>query len=429
MLVDGYDIVLDLNKSEPGIIYDCHHNKRYLDFFTFFASAPLGVNHPKLVSDARFRQKIMRAAINKPSNSDIYTVEMAESVELMSRLAMRAELPYLFFICGGALAVENALKTAFDWKARKNRQFGKEANVLKVVHLEQAFHGRSGYTLSLTNTDPVKTEFFPKFDWPRVINPAMRFPQDKQAILDVELLEKRSIDAIKNIILKAPEEIAAIILEPIQGEGGDNHFRRSYFEALRQVCDESDVMLIFDEVQTGVGATGKMWAWEHFVAPDILAFGKRMQVSGIMAGTRLDEVDGHVFETSSRINSTWGGALVDMVRCGKILQIIEEDCLLDNASEAGLFLLRQLESLAEDYPDIISNPRGRGLMCAFDLPNPDISRQFLAMVMERNLLVLGCGSRSVRFRPPLCVTYEAIDEAMHIIRSVLASFGKSWKFQ
>jgi L-lysine 6-transaminase len=138
--------------------------------------------------------------------------------------------------------------------------------------------------------------------------------------------ENKSIREIKQAFINNPDDIAAIIIEPIQGEGGDNHFRPEFLQRLRDIANEEDALLIFDEVQTGVGLTGTMWAHEQLgVKPDILAFGKKMQVCGILATNRVDEVPDNVFRVSSRINSTWGGSLTDMVRATRYLEIIQED--------------------------------------------------------------------------------------------------------
>src|SRR5690606_33482055 len=144
------------------------------------------------------------------------------------------ELPYAFFVSGGALAVENALKVAFDWKVRKNFQKGyRTERGHKALHLEKSFHGRSGYTMSLTNTDPNKVAFFPKFDWPRIISPHCNGPEDEATI---EERERLAIAQAKLHFQQNPDDIAAIILEPIQGEGGDNHFRPSFLQALRDLA-------------------------------------------------------------------------------------------------------------------------------------------------------------------------------------------------
>ena len=420
MLVDGFDLVLDLRKSRGCKIYDSRRDRWFLDFFSFFASSPLGCNHPALL-EPEFMKKLAEVAVNKPTNSDVYTVEMAEFVDTFGRLAMPDHFKHLFFIDGGALAVENALKTAFDWKIRKNIAEGKGEKGEQVIHFQEAFHGRSGYTLSLTNTfDPRKTMYFPKFKWPRIINPKLRFPLTEENLKETIEKEKLAIQQIHEAIEKNPDDIAALIIEPIQGEGGDNHFRGEFLRELRKICDEYDIMYIIDEVQTGVGLTGKMWAYQHFdFNPDILCFGKKTQVCGIMVSGRVDEVKENVFTVSSRINSTFGGNLIDMVRCQKYLEIIEEEKLIDNARKRGEELLKGLRELEEKYPEKISNSRGRGLMCAFDLPSPEIRDKVKKMLYDNGILILPCGPSGIRFRPPLTISSEEINEGISIIDSTL----------
>lgn len=419
MQLDMLDFVVDLRRSEGSYIYDAKSGRRLLDFFTFVASMPIGLNHPKMMTP-EFLEKLTYVAVNKPTNSDVYTVEMAEFLETFARVAMPKYLPYTFFIEGGALAVENALKTAFDWKIRKNFLKGyKEERGTQVIHFRRAFHGRSGYTMSLTNTDPTKTDLFPKFSWPRIDTPAMVFPQNEANLAAVIRAEQIALDQIKDALAKNKDDIAAIILEPIQGEGGDNHFRKEFFVALRQIADESDVMLILDEVQTGVGLTGKMWAHEHFVQPDIISFGKKMQVCGILCSTRVDEVPNNVFKVPSRINSTWGGNLVDMVRSQRYLEIIEEDRLVENAARQGEYLLGKLSELQSEFPKMVSNARGRGLFCAFDLRTGEERMELRKKAYDRGLVVLGSGERSLRFRPPITIAAHEVDEGVNILRQSL----------
>ncbi len=420
MLVDGLDLVMDLKKSEGCRIYDSRNDRWFLDFFSFFASSPLGCNHPALL-EPDFLKKLAEVAVNKPTNPDVYTVEMAEFVDTFGRLAMPDHFKHLFFIDGGALAVENALKTAFDWKVRKNIAAGKGEKGKQIIHFQEAFHGRSGYTLSLTNTfDPRKTMYFPKFKWPRILNPKLKFPITEENLKETIEKEKLAIQQIHEAIEKNPDDIAALIIEPIQGEGGDNHFRGEFLRELRKICDEHDIMYIVDEVQTGVGLTGKMWAYQHFdFNPDILCFGKKTQVCGIMVSSRVDEVKENVFTVSSRINSTFGGNLIDMVRCQKYLEVIEEEKLVDNARKRGEELLKGLRELEEKYPEKISNSRGRGLMCAFDLPSPEIRDKVKKMLYDNGILILPCGPRGIRFRPPLTISSEEINEGISIIDSTL----------
>jgi L-lysine 6-transaminase len=421
MLVDGFDIVVDLKRSKGTFIVDARTGKRYLDFFTFVASSPIGLNHPKMY-DPAFLEKLTRVAVSKPSSSDIYTVEQAEFVDTFSRVAIPSYHPHLFLIEGGALAVENALKAAFDWKIRKNFQRGyKEERGRQVIHFRQAFHGRSGYTLSLTNTDPVKVDLFPKFAWPRINNPAVRFPLTEESIARVEKAEEESIAQMKEAFYTNKDDIASIIIEPIQGEGGDNHFRPEFFANLRTLADENEAMLIVDEVQTGIAMTGKMWAHQHYVQPDMTVFGKKMQVCGFLCGRRIEEVKDNVFALPSRINSTWGGNLVDMVRAQRYLEIIEEDKLVENARVVGDYLLGKLQDLASDFPAVVCNVRGKGLFAAFDLVASETRTRIRDNCFSKGVIILPSGDRSLRFRPPLTVTKEEIDLGLKIIREAIAA--------
>jgi L-lysine 6-transaminase len=419
MLVDGLDIVMDLERSQGAYIYDSRTGKPYLDMFSFVASNPLGMNHPRL-NNPDFINYIGKIALNKPSNSDIYCSEMAEFVQTFFNIAVPSYFKYSFFIEGGGLAVENALKTAFDWKVKKNFNKGyKEEKGHKVIHFKQAFHGRTGYTMSLTNTDPTKTALYPKFDWPRISNPKITFPLNENNLDAVIKAEQQSIGEIMKAIADNKDDIACMILEPIQGEGGDNHFRKEFFEQLRAICDENEILLIFDEVQTGVGMTGKWWAHQHFVQPDIISFGKKAQVCGILAGERLDEVEDNVFRTPSRINSTWGGNIVDMMRFKRYLEIIQDENLVDNAAVIGDYLLGKMTDMQQKYPAMLSNARGKGLYAALDLPNGEIRAKAISKMFERHVLILGCGASSIRFRPALNVKKEHIDEALETLESVI----------
>lgn len=428
ILLDALDLVVDLKRSRGSYIYDAKTGKKFLDFFTFVASSPIGHNHPKMTTP-EFLEKLAYVAVNKPTNSDAYTVEYAEFVETFSRIAMPGYLPHAFFVEGGSLAVENALKAAFDWKIRKNFQKGyKPARLLsggeergtQVIHFQRAFHGRSGYTLSLTNTEPAKTDLFPKFKWPRILNPAITFPLNEENLRKVQEAEQTALLQIHEAIRQNPDDIAAIIIEPIQGEGGDHHFRKEFFAELRRIADENDIMLIFDEVQTGIGLTGKMWAHEHFIKPDMIAFGKKVQVCGFLCSNRIDDVPNNVFKLPSRLNSTWGGNLVDMVRAQRYLEIIHEEHLVENARVVGEYLLQRLEELQAGFPSLVTNARGRGLFCSFDLNTREERQRLRSLCFERGLVVLGSGERSMRFRPPLNISKAEIDEGMSMIRNALA---------
>jgi len=416
VLLDGFKIVIDLEKSRGSYLYDSASDRRLIDLYGFFGSMPVAFNHPHF-DDPAVQRDLLRAAKVKVANSDVYSKEYSEFVETFERVVGLAPLERYLFIEGGALAVENCLKAAMDWKVRRNIAVGRGERGTQILHFRHAFHGRTGYTMSLTNTDPRKTDLFAKFAWPRVSCPSIDFslPESKREA-DVIEREKKSEQEIRAHIDKDKIDIAAIIIEPIQGEGGDNHFRGEWLRTLRKICDESEILLIFDEVQCGMGATGRNWCCEHFnVLPDLLAFGKKAQVCGVMAGPRLDEVKDNAFRLPSRLNSTWGGNFTDMVRSTHYLRIIEEEHLVENAAKVGAYFLDQLRDLQNEF-DFIRAVRGRGLFLAFDLPDAKTREEMWKGLFDLGVLTLRSGEESIRFRPPLDITSQVIDEAMDLMR-------------
>jgi len=421
LLVDGFELVFDTRASRGSWFVDARSGERYLDLYTFFASAALGANPPGLADDPEFLAVLAEVATNKPANSDVYTTHYAEFVQTFAGVLGDPALPHLFFVEGGALAVENAVKTAFDWKSRRNEAAGRARDLGgQVLHLTRAFHGRSGYTLSLTNTEPNKTDRFPKFDWPRIDVPAITFPLEKH-LAEVENAEARALAQARSAFEANPDDIACFIAEPIQGEGGNNHMRSEFLQAMQALCHEYDALFVLDEVQTGVGLTGTAWAYQQLgLEPDIVAFAKKTQVGGIMAGRRVDEVKDNVFTVPGRINSTWGGGLVDMVRARRILEIIERNQLFDHAARVGQWFLSELEALAVRHPNLMSNVRGLGLMCAFDLPTRATRDDAIRRLQEEHVLALSCGECSIRFRPALNVTMPELGVGIAALERVLS---------
>lgn len=432
ILADGMDQIIDLNKSHGSWLVDSRDEKEYLDLFSMFASLSVGYNHPYLLEN---KDRLMSSALNKPTNSDVYSMEMAAFVDTMGRIAQPHYLPYAFYIEGGGLAVENALKTAFDWKVRKNLSKGIKNRGSQIIHFKECFHGRTGYTMSLTDSpDPRKTLYFPKFDWPRIDNPKINFPLNDENLEDVINKENIALEQIKDAIRNNPDDIAGLIIEPIQGEGGDNHFRCEFFKELRNLANEEEFLLIYDEVQTGVGITGNMWAHQSFTphsckcdcedastAPDIISFGKKTQVCGIFASKRLDEVEGHVFHESSRLNSTWGGSLVDMVRFTIYLEIIEKENLVQNANDMGNHLSKCLNDLQANHPNIVSNVRNKGLFGAFDLNDGEQRDSLVGAILNEGAMMLGCGTKSIRFRPHLNITEQEMNDGFSMIDKAISN--------
>jgi len=430
VLLDGFKIVVDLDKSRGSYLFNRVDNRRLIDLYGFFGSMPVGFNHPHF-DDPEVKRDLLRAAKVKIANSDVYSAGYAEFVATFERVVGLPPLQRYLFIEGGALAVENCLKAAMDWKIRKNIAAGHSParnathsvaggeRGTQVLHFRHAFHGRTGYTMSLTNTDPRKTDLFAKFDWPRVSCPSIDFslPESKREA-DVIEREQKAEREIRDFIQQRNIDICAIIIEPIQGEGGDNHFRGEWLQKLRNISDENDILLIFDEVQCGMGATGRNWCCEHFnVLPDLMAFGKKAQVCGVMAGPRMDEVEDNAFRLPSRLNSTWGGNFTDMVRSTHYLRIIEQERLVENVAKVGAYFLDQLRDLQSRMPSgLISAARGRGVFLAFDLPDAKTREEFWHGFFDLGVLTLRSGENSIRFRPALDISTEAIDEAMELMR-------------
>ncbi len=415
ILMDGFKLVFDIQKSQGSRFVDAASGRTFIDLYGFYASQPVGFNHPWFARPD-VQADLLAAAQVKVANADVYTVQFARFVQTFARVVGLPPLERYFFIEGGGLAVENALKAAMDWKVRKNLAAGRGERGTEIIHFQKAFHGRTGYTLSLTNTDPRKIAHFPKFPWPRVSTPMLDFslpagPREADALLR----EAQTEQELRAVFTEKAADIAAIIIEPIQGEGGDNHFRPEFLQRLRRLCDENECLLIFDEVQSGMGITGRNWASEHAgVLPDLLAFGKKAQVCGVMAGPRLDEVADNCFRLPSRISSTWGGNFTDYVRSTHYLTIIEAEQLVPHARRQGEMFLRGLQVLARMHPAVTAT-RGRGLMLAFDLPNTAQRDAFWKSCYELGLLVIRSGERSIRLRPVLDVRDDIIEECLKIM--------------
>jgi L-lysine 6-transaminase len=420
-LADGFPFVFDLERSHGSWLHDARTGDEYLDFFTCFASWPIGYNHPRM-SEPAFRRELDLAAANNPSNSDLYTESMARFVESFATRVTPEGFPHHFWISGGALAVENALKAAFDWKAQKLGRTSLDADCddLAVLHFKDAFHGRSGYTLSLTNTDPLKTGLFPKFRWPRVSSPAIEFDLDGRIANDVEALEARAAREIEAAFRgEFKGRIAAIVVEPMQGEGGDNHFRPEFLARLRRFADENEALLVFDEVQTGFFGSGTPWLWQQkAVAPDLCVFGKKSQQCGFYANRRVEEVAEHVFKRASRINSTWGGNLADMVRARQIIDIVLGERMAENVAERGRQFVAGLRAIARERGGF-TNVRGVGSLAAFTLESTPARDDLLAKLREKRLLALKSGPRAIRFRMPLNVAAPEVEIALERVAECL----------
>jgi len=404
-LFDSFPTVWNVKKSHDSFLYS-NYNEKFLDFHGGFGSNPIGWNHPKLLK--HFKDNIdTHIFINKPANCDFYTQEYIDFINKFKNQVIPETYPYCFFIDGGALSVENALKIAMDWKCQKN---GDKNEKLSIAHFQKAFHGRSGYTMSLTNTEQHKVKNFTKFNWPRFLSsPKMRLSDENQKVYD-----DFAIDEIEKYMKDNKKQVAGMIIEPVQCEGGDRHFTKYFLQNLQRICNQNDILFIVDEVQTGFYTTGKPWCFQHYdLEPDLVSFGKKTQQCGVFGGKRLSELESHCFNTSGRLGSTWGGNHIDMIRSSKIIDIIKEDNLENNAIERGNQWLNNMKMIKSNE---IDNIRNIGLLMSFDMKTTEIRNKFLDILKKNKLLCLGAGDKTIRMRPNLAVSSEEIKECINKIK-------------
>jgi 4-aminobutyrate aminotransferase/(S)-3-amino-2-methylpropionate transaminase len=287
-------------------------------------------------------------------------------------------------------------------------------NAFKVISFEGGFHGRSLGALSATRSKPIHKLDIPAFDWPVVPFPASQFPLAAHAEQN-RAAEARSLEAVKAALDAHPDEVAAVIVEPIQGEGGDRHASPAFFQALRRLTAERGVALIIDEVQTGGGGTGAIWAheaWNLPEPPDMVTFSKKMQLGGFYCREELAPAE------PLRIFNTWLGDPLRGAQLEVILEVVERDRLLENTRATGERLLAGLEDLCRRYPGVLSGARGLGTFAAVDFPDGARRDAALAALRNRGLEVGGSGDRALRFRPALVFGPRHAAEALELLESV-----------
>ncbi|MCB0359011.1 MAG: aminotransferase class III-fold pyridoxal phosphate-dependent enzyme, partial [Bdellovibrionales bacterium] len=378
-------------------------------------------------------------AFDHPATGDLYTdVDARFFATFGTSCADPFGFQRIFTVDGGGPAVDNAVKAAMVWRSLFNRQHrGVERNADIIICFTSAFHGRTGFALSATQShDPRKTEYFLRAaNWPRIAYPGCVYDADGRVVNNVAQLEEEALQQVRNALDRYPNRVAAILLEPIQGEGGDAHCTQRFLSQLRTICDERDVLLIFDEVQTGMGRTGSIWAFEQFIVrPDICVFGKMAQVCGFMAadpllrpndpGDASKRVSGGVFEEASRISSTWGGSLVHKARWLVFWKRIVEGRLIQAAEQLGYQLLASLQNLSREFPEFFTNPRGRGLFAAIDVPFEKRDAFWEACKRAGALVIPSGGERfdgtrswgGIRFRPALTFSNADLTTLRQVLR-------------
>jgi L-lysine 6-transaminase len=398
---DYYEVVdTDQSSGSHMVTID---GKKIIDFYSYFASGAIGHNHPVFGT-----VDWNKTGPHKPAHSDVLTRQYKECIAALAKVAPEGLTCISHINATGARAVESAIKACFHHRPWAT----------KVLSAKGAFHGRTLATLSATHSKLEQKFGFPSFRWPTFKFPVFKENDEAGNMQRVE----KSLKQIEKVLKKG--RLACVIAEPIQGEGGDRHAPVAFWKGLRELTYKYNVPLVLDEVQTGFGMTGKMWAHEYFgIAPDIVVFSKKSHVSGYFCVPSL-----HVAE-SGRINSTTGGDLNDMVRTILIIETILKENLLENVKKMGAYLKGKLLGLQENFSTYVSNVRGEGLMLAFDLPTPEARDMLHSKLLENGLLALKSGTRSIRFRPYLDVKQETIDQAMQITEKTLAELSQDEEFR
>jgi 4-aminobutyrate aminotransferase/(S)-3-amino-2-methylpropionate transaminase len=403
-----------------------------LDVYGHIACIAIGYNHPDLLEALRSGQ-LDWALGYRPALGIAPPAEWVELIEGPFAAAAPAGLPRLMTVTTGAEAIENAFKAAFAWKARRrragaawsdddlrqvmvNRQSG--INALKIVSFDVGFHGRTLGALSATRSKPIHKLDMPAFDWPVVPFPANRFPLHDHREENAAH-EARALEAVRDVFLRDRGAVAGLVVEPIQGEGGDRHASAAFFRELRILCAEHEVAFIVDEVQTGMGATGRFWAHEHWglsAPPDIVTFSKKFGLGGLYLREELFPAE------PLRLFNTFLGDPVRGAQFGVIHSVLVRDRLIEHTERVGATLVAGLETLAARHPAKLSEARGLGTFAAIDLPDAATRDRVVTALRQAGVEAGGSGDRSIRFRPALVFATRHAEEALDAVdRAVAAS--------
>lgn len=420
--------VADFAKSKGNYIVDADGNT-LLDVFAQIASIPVGYNNPaflKLSKDPAFQTALAnRAALGVNPN-----VDWVDSVEKAFMAVAPKGMDNVFTVMCGSCANENAFKTAFMYKAAKKRG-GRDFNVeelnscmkneapgspddMSILSFNQAFHGRLFGSLTATASKAIHKVDIPAFDWPKAPFPQLKYPLADN-VEHNQKVEKACLDEVENLIVNAKKPVAAVVVEPIQSEGGDNHASPDFFRKLQSICQSHDVLFIVDEVQTGVGATGTFWAheaWNLPTPPDMVTFSKKFQAAGFFLSGKLRPT--HAY----RLYNTWMGDPVRAMQAAAIVQEIKDKDLLSNVKDVGKYIQDNLEEMTKTTP--IDNIRGQGAFIAFDLPDGAKRDAFLNDMRQRGVNIGGCGDRTVRLRPMLTFQRHHADILLDTMKKTFA---------
>ncbi len=378
-----YDLVI---KNGKGCIISDIDDNRYIDFTSNIAASPLGYGHPEIM---KILKKYSNNGVNKIAGQDFYC---EEHIEIAKRILSISPKGFkVFLVNSGAEAVENSLKLAY-----------KKKGALPGICFENSFHGRTLGALSVTSSKEVQKNNFPELPVKR-----LKFCTSRMD-LEIEKIEK----IVKN------NKIAFIIAEIIQGEGGVFIASDKFIKEISKVASNYDVPLILDEVQTGLGRTGKWWVHQHYdVTPNMITMAKGLQVGAVAFEGRYDPMERGV------LSSTWGGGdRIDMAIGAKIIEVIQKENLLENSSKMGSKIIKQLLEFVDQ--EIIQDVRGKGLMIGIECTKQVYRDNIIMNLFKKGLLVLPAGIKTIRILPPLIVNKEIISESLDIFYKVIKALNK-----
>lgn len=423
VIATPYPFALDLEKCE-GMWLQTVDGQRLFDWAGYYGSKLIGHNHPGLYEPG-YVKRLVLAANNKVANPDFLTRECLAYYRMLHRLGpeiMRAKGSMeVYAVNSGAEAVENMMKYLVAKFNQKKLAKGKLASHHKFLYFDKAFHGRTVFALGVTQTtDPIATKDFHGLT--STGNMKLPFPSYASEDTYAENLRNalKALEQVESVLSQMSEEIVGIIVEPIQGAGGHRVAVKEFFQGLSELTAKYDVYLAFDEVQTGLGATGKMWAIDHFdlpYAPMAVAAGKKFGAGVVYMQEPLEDV--------GVLDSTWGGTLADMVRVVREVEILEEEGLVQKAADNGRALSRGLHALVDKHRPITTNVRGLGLYQGFTLDTAERKANLIRIARDQlGLLLLGAGNRSIRTRPNLSVTKSEIGEFLELTDQALSQVAQ-----
>ncbi len=416
VIAEPYPFVVDLEKSR-GMWLATVDGDRIMDWCGLYGSKLIGYNHPRLYETEYARQLVI-AANTKMANPDFLTPQCLTYYRLLHRLApacMRGNVE-VYAVNSGAEAVENMMKYLINLHHKKQQAAGRPVLNHRFIYFDQAFHGRTVYALNITKlaNDPIATR-----DFQGIIqgNLQVPFPEydARRAAAENEAVVDQALGTIELLMRDHGDEIAGVILEPLQGAGGHRLALKRFYQGLSELCHRYDIGWGLDEVQTSGGQTGAVFTIDLFdvpYPPQAVASAKKFGNGVVYMLKSMEDI--------GVLDSTWGGTLADMVRFVQEWAIVEDEGLLDQVTAKGAHLTAGLERLVTAHPSLIGNVRGLGLYQGFTVNDRANKGRLVDLALEtEDLLLLGAGTDSIRFRPPLDVTMDEIDEMLARLERVL----------